>query len=46
MPKRQGDVRSTLADIGRAKELLGWEPEADWEEAVAATVGWFTTGKR
>jgi nucleoside-diphosphate-sugar epimerase len=46
MPKRQGDVRSTLADISRAKELLGWEPEADWEEAVAATVGWFTAGKR
>ena len=46
MPKRQGDVRSTLADITRAKDLLGWEPQADWEEAVAATVGWFTTGKR
>jgi nucleoside-diphosphate-sugar epimerase len=46
MPKRQGDVRSTLADVTKAKELLGWEPQADWDEAVAATVGWFTTGAR
>jgi nucleoside-diphosphate-sugar epimerase len=45
-PKRQGDVRSTLADISKAKELLGWEPEADWEDAIAATVGWFTTGAK
>ena len=45
-PKRQGDVRSTLADVARAKELLGWEAEAGWDEAVAATVGWFTTGAK
>jgi nucleoside-diphosphate-sugar epimerase len=46
MPKRQGDVRHTLADITRARELLGWEPQADWTKAVAATVAWFTEGKR
>jgi len=46
MPKRQGDVRSTLADISRAKELLSWEPQADWDDAVAATVGWFTSGAK
>ncbi len=40
-PKRAGDVRRTHADISRARELLGWEPEANWEEAVAATVSWF-----
>ena len=43
-PKRQGDVRATLADITRARELLGWEPQADWDEAVGATVEWFTEG--
>jgi nucleoside-diphosphate-sugar epimerase len=43
-PKRQGDVRATLADITRARELLGWEPQADWDEAVAATVKWFLEG--
>ena len=45
-PKRQGDVRSTLADISRARELLGWEPQAEWHDAVAATVRWFTEGTR
>ena len=45
-PKRQGDVRATLADITRARDLLGWEPQADWDEAVAATVKWFTEGSK
>ncbi|HWD08477.1 MAG TPA: NAD-dependent epimerase/dehydratase family protein [Actinomycetota bacterium] len=45
-PKRQGDVRSTLADISLARELLGWEPLAEWTGAVAATVKWFTEGTR
>ena len=46
LPMRPGDVRATLASITRAKELLGWEPRADWREAVAATVAWFTTAGR
>jgi UDP-N-acetylglucosamine 4-epimerase len=45
-PKRQGDVRSTLADISKAKQLMGWEPQADWTEAIAATVRWFTEGTK
>ena len=40
-PKRPGDVRSTKADIARAKTLLGWEPSVSWEDAVKATVGAF-----
>jgi nucleoside-diphosphate-sugar epimerase len=40
-PKRQGDIRSTEADVSRAAEYLGWKPEADWVESVAATVSWF-----
>ncbi|MFN2525337.1 MAG: NAD-dependent epimerase/dehydratase family protein [Actinomycetota bacterium] len=39
---RPGDIRDTEADIGRAHDLLGWEPRADFTEAVAATVSWFT----
>jgi len=41
LPKRVGDIRRTHADIKRAKELLGWEPQADWREAIEATVAWF-----
>jgi len=40
-PRRAGDVRDTLADISRARDVLGWEPRASWDEAIAATVEWF-----
>lgn len=42
VPKRPGDIRHSYADSTRAKELLGWEATTGWDEAVAATVGWFT----
>jgi nucleoside-diphosphate-sugar epimerase len=40
-PRRAGDVRRTRADITRARKLLGWQPQADWDQAVRATVAWF-----
>jgi UDP-glucose 4-epimerase len=40
-PKRPGDVRDTIADVARARELLGWEAKADWDSAVGETVAWF-----
>ena len=40
-PKRAGDIRRTHADISAAKRLLGFEPQAVWEESVARTVAWF-----
>jgi nucleoside-diphosphate-sugar epimerase len=43
-PRRAGDVRRTHADIARARELLGWTPRADWDEAVRNTVRWFADG--
>jgi UDP-glucose 4-epimerase len=45
-PKRAGDVRRTHADITRARDLLGWEPRADWDKAVRSTVRWFVDGAR
>jgi len=35
---RPGDVRHSLADISRAKELLGYEPKVKWEDGVPRTV--------
>ena len=32
---RQGEVRETLADITRARELLGWSPEILFENGIA-----------
>lgn len=41
IPRRPGDVRTTHAEISRARELLGWVPRVPWEEAVGRTVDWF-----
>jgi len=43
LPKRPGDVRDTLADVSRARDLLGWEAKADWDASVHETVAWFAT---
>ncbi|HAM96120.1 TPA: hypothetical protein DCP81_04260, partial [Candidatus Azambacteria bacterium] len=34
IPPRDGEARDTLADIGKAKELLGWEPRVHIEEGI------------
>lgn len=33
--ERQGEVFETLADIQKAKELLGWEPKISFEDGIA-----------
>jgi UDP-glucose 4-epimerase len=35
---RPGDVRHSLADVSRAKELFGYEPTVKWEEGIEPTV--------
>jgi UDP-N-acetylglucosamine/UDP-N-acetylgalactosamine 4-epimerase len=35
---RQGDIRDSLADISRAKTLLGYEPTHTFEQGIAETV--------
>ena len=40
-PARPGDVRHTLADIGLAKELLGYEPKTQFTEGLAKTWQWW-----
>jgi len=34
IPLPPGEMRDTLADISRAKELLGWEPRVSLEEGI------------
>ena len=46
LPRRAGDVRRTHADISRARRLLGWEPRAEWESSVRATVAWFAPDRQ
>jgi UDP-glucose 4-epimerase len=35
---RAGDVRDSLADVARAKELLGYDPLVRWEDGLAPTI--------
>ena len=43
---RAGDVRHSLADITKARTLLGYEPTVDLEEGLRKTVDWYrTTGQ-
>jgi nucleoside-diphosphate-sugar epimerase len=37
-PARPGDVRDSLADLSRARELLGYEPSVDLREGLRQTV--------
>ena len=39
-PPRPGDVRRSLADISKARELLGWAPQASFEEGLRRTAEW------
>jgi nucleoside-diphosphate-sugar epimerase len=43
LPGRQGDVRDSQADIGKAKALLGYEPLVSFEEGLAHTIEWYRT---
>lgn len=38
---RAGDVRNSLADISKAKNLLGYQPEYDFKAGIALTVDYF-----
>lgn len=40
-PTRPGDVRRTLADIGRIKSTLDYSPAVDFEQGLRKTVEWF-----
>jgi nucleoside-diphosphate-sugar epimerase len=38
---RAGDIRDSLAGIGLARELLGYEPAVDFREGLRRTVEWY-----
>ncbi len=39
--ERAGDIRDSLADISRARELLGYTPRVDFREGLQRTVDWY-----
>ena len=40
-PPRKGDVRDSNADIGKARELLGYDPEYDFEKGITLAIDWY-----
>lgn len=38
---RAGDVKHTLADVSKARTMLGYEPKVDFDEGMRRTVDWF-----
>jgi UDP-N-acetylglucosamine 4-epimerase len=40
-PARPGDVMHSLADIGKARRLLGYEPTHSIEEGLDESLGWY-----
>lgn len=45
-PARMGDVLHSLADISKAKELLGYEPEVSVNEGLRQTFNWYRSNRR
>ena len=39
---RPGDVRHSHADVSKARELIGYDPEIGFEEGLQRTVEWFS----
>jgi UDP-glucose 4-epimerase len=44
-PSRVGDVPHTLADVGSAKQDMGYEPVVEFDEGLRRTVAFFTGRK-
>lgn len=40
-PERQGDIPHSLANIDKAKQLLGYDPQFDFQAGLKETVRWF-----
>jgi len=40
-PPRPGDIKQSLADVKRAKEIIGYEPFISFEEGITKAINWY-----
>jgi UDP-N-acetylglucosamine 4-epimerase len=40
-PERKGDIKHSNADISKAKELLGYDPEWSFDRGIKAAIAWY-----
>lgn len=45
-PERPGDVRASLADIGKARTVLGFSPRFSLAQGLDRTVAWYAARRR
>lgn len=45
-PERKGDILHSLADISKAKQLLGYNPEVSVREGLEKTLNWFKENRK
>lgn len=41
-PDRKGDIKHSNADISKARELLGYDPEYSFEDGIKLAIDWYT----
>jgi UDP-glucuronate 4-epimerase len=41
LPMQPGDVNRTFADVTKAKEILGYNPQMEFEEGIGQFIKWF-----
>lgn len=40
-PDRAGDIKHSNADIGKARDMLGYEPDWSFERGIREAIGWY-----
>ena len=40
-PDRPGDIKHSNADISKAREYLGYDPEWDFKRGISAAIEWY-----
>lgn len=41
LPPREGDIKYSLADISRARELIGYDPQVDFVGGIRKAIDWY-----
>ncbi len=41
VPPRPGDIKHSLADVRRAKEIIGYEPNVSFDEGIRLAIDWY-----
>ena len=41
LPPRKGDIQDSLADISKAKSLLGYFPDINFKDSLKKTISWY-----